>query len=208
YIRQFITISNYLVKEKVVSASEQQQAMITGVHEGLRNQVLARLQVLFPHVKPDIFYEVKDIKEAVLDILQFLVQLTGTLVASTVSSMVKVQEATVMGIKQEQINQLFTTIDQLQKRVKQQGQWWTPGGGGGGGGPRGGGGSLLLCNFCGQAGHFIRECLNMAVSIAAGKCLSNPCQRDVYGRIVLPLGAMVPRVIPGETFEARIDKYH
>ncbi|KAH7904032.1 hypothetical protein BJ138DRAFT_1019702 [Hygrophoropsis aurantiaca] len=60
-----------------------------------------------------------------------------------------------------------------------------------------------ICNFCGQAGHFMRECPVCAGMIAAGKC-----RRDQMGRIVLPSGAQVSRELAGNNFAERIEEYH
>jgi hypothetical protein len=50
------------------------------------------------------------------------------------------------------------------------------------------------CNFCGQLGHFLRSCPLVTIYITAGKCRKNS-----KGKLVLPSGAFIPRIIIGCT---------
>ncbi|SJL18848.1 uncharacterized protein ARMOST_22450 [Armillaria ostoyae] len=59
------------------------------------------------------------------------------------------------------------------------------------------------CSFCGEIGHFIRECLRVKEMIKEGKC-----RRNIDGKIVLSTGAWVPRNIQGTWLKDRIEEWH
>ncbi|SJL06233.1 uncharacterized protein ARMOST_09569 [Armillaria ostoyae] len=59
------------------------------------------------------------------------------------------------------------------------------------------------CSFCGEIGHFIRECLRVEEMIKEGKC-----RRNIDGKIVLSTGAWVPRNIQGTWLKDRIEEWH
>ncbi len=59
------------------------------------------------------------------------------------------------------------------------------------------------CSFCGEIGHFIRECLKVEEMIKEGKC-----RRNIDGKIVLSTGAWVPRNIQGTWLKDRIEEWH
>jgi len=63
--------------------------------------------------------------------------------------------------------------------------------------------SGTMCNFCGVMGHFICECEIVAEYMRTGKCKHSP-----DGKVVLPLGAMVPHEIPGNWLRKHIDEWH
>ncbi len=59
------------------------------------------------------------------------------------------------------------------------------------------------CKFCGSATHLEEECEEADKYILAGKC-----KRNVFGKIVLPSGAEVPRRIKGKCLRERFEEYH
>ncbi|THH06592.1 hypothetical protein EW146_g9567 [Bondarzewia mesenterica] len=59
------------------------------------------------------------------------------------------------------------------------------------------------CTFCGNAGHYMRECPKVKDYIRQGKCRHNP-----EGKVILSLGAFIPRSIPGLWLKERIDEWH
>jgi hypothetical protein len=59
------------------------------------------------------------------------------------------------------------------------------------------------CNFCGEIGHFMRDCKVVNKYMHMGKC-----KRNHENWIVLPSGATVPRSITGAWLCDRIDEYH
>ena len=59
------------------------------------------------------------------------------------------------------------------------------------------------CNFCGEAGHFMRECQVTAEYVCIGKC-----KRNVENKIVLPSGVTVPQSITSAWLCNCIDEYH
>ncbi|SJL06608.1 uncharacterized protein ARMOST_09950 [Armillaria ostoyae] len=59
------------------------------------------------------------------------------------------------------------------------------------------------CSFCGEIGHFIRECLRVEEMIKEGKCRHN-----IDGKIILSTGAWVPRNIQGTWLKDRIEEWH
>ena len=60
-----------------------------------------------------------------------------------------------------------------------------------------------VCNFCGVPGHFIQECKVVEEFIRFRKCKRNP-----EGKVILPIGAQVPRSIPGAWMRDRIEEWH
>ncbi len=59
------------------------------------------------------------------------------------------------------------------------------------------------CKFCRSAMHLEEECKEADKYILAGKC-----KRNVFGKIVLPSGAEVPRRIKGKCLHKRFEGYH
>ena len=60
-----------------------------------------------------------------------------------------------------------------------------------------------VCNFCGVPGHFIRECEVVEEFIRFRKCKRSP-----EGRVILPLGAQVPRSIQGAWLRDHVEEWH
>src|SRR6266702_1979556 len=59
------------------------------------------------------------------------------------------------------------------------------------------------CKFCGSATQFEEGCKEADKYVLAGKCKCN-----VFGKIVLPSGAEVPRCIKGRCLRKRFEEYH
>jgi hypothetical protein len=59
------------------------------------------------------------------------------------------------------------------------------------------------CGYCSELDHFINDCARVIEDIQTGKC-----KRNADGRVVLPSGAFVPRVITGKDLRSRIEKWH
>ncbi len=59
------------------------------------------------------------------------------------------------------------------------------------------------CKFCRSATHLEEECEEADKYILTGKC-----KRNVFGKIVLPSGAEVPRRIKGKCLRKRFEEYH
>jgi hypothetical protein len=60
-----------------------------------------------------------------------------------------------------------------------------------------------VCNFCGSADHFIRECGSVQDYINAGKI-----RCDVDGKVVLLTGAFVPCDISDHWLRDQVDEWH
>jgi len=59
------------------------------------------------------------------------------------------------------------------------------------------------CKFCGSTTHLEEECEEADKYILAGKCKCN-----MFGKIVLPSGAEVPRCIKGKCLRKQFEEYH
>ncbi|KAJ7229517.1 hypothetical protein B0H12DRAFT_1077432 [Mycena haematopus] len=59
------------------------------------------------------------------------------------------------------------------------------------------------CGYCSETDHFIGDCLQVLEDIKEGLV-----RRNSDGRVVLPSGAFVPKVITGKNLRARVKKWH
>ncbi len=203
YHRQFLLITCYLISKNRMSTAEQSRAFLRGFWPDLAHCVMQRLQLKKPDHMPDDPYDLVDIYDATNFVLmgtspsafasaptntQYQTTLSPTPSMSTTSS-----DAT--SIKIEALTAAVTSLGKMFKTVLEAQQ--------GGGkprnaGPRPAGATGTSCNFCGGAGHFIRECEVVAEYNRAGKCKRSP-----EGKVVLPSGAMVPGNVPGNCVTSR-----
>ncbi|KAH7903030.1 hypothetical protein BJ138DRAFT_1198530 [Hygrophoropsis aurantiaca] len=207
YARKYRAISDYLVGKEVMSRSDQRKELLRGLPEDMSKAARIALRSRYPDVDRDLFYPLQDIGKIVLEILQHPAEYDVSTPRSTATS-VSTQPSTSASdntmtqepaIKKEDFDMMLATMMSLTREVVRLKENPDGNRSGYGMGPR----PPSICNFCGQAGHFMRECPVCAGMIAAGKC-----HRDQMGRIVLPSGAQVSRELAGNNFAERIEEYH
>ena len=206
YYCQFLLITQYLVSKNRMVASEQSRAFFRGFCSDFASCISQWLQLKKPDHLPIDLYDLDDIYEATT----FVLMGTGYMQTSTTQPTMHFATLTHSGpaptplqtdtttIKIEALTAAITNLREMFKSAMDQGR----------GRPRNtvprpAGASGSMCNFCGGAGHFIRECEVVAEYNQTGKCKHNH-----EGKVVLPSGAMVPRNVPGNRLRNRVDEWH
>ena len=69
--KRFLTITNWLIEQRLLSDLEQQRSYIRAFPPPLLTPILTRLQIKFPDQHPDMPYKVSDIQETALTVLRF-----------------------------------------------------------------------------------------------------------------------------------------
>ena len=211
---QFRTISKYLIDKSRMSQAEQTRGFLRTLQPELENKVRQRLQIMQPQHNPQDPYELKDLYEAAGYCL---------LSSAPAGSLSAIRGATPLSppsppvnIKTELQNEVQSAIKSAMAEMTEmfksafaaQAQF----SGGGQASPSHTCAPTMTrppldqsskCNFCGEAGHFMRKCEVVNEYARIGKCKHNH-----ENKIVLPSGATVPRSIIGTWLRDRIDEYH
>jgi hypothetical protein len=198
YYRSFHTITSHLIAQSRISTSEQSRAFVRGFQPSLWSKVKQRLEIKFPDFDQDSAYTLEQVYNAATYILH------GThpsLLPQHPITQIKSPEPPASHGKLEDLEVLIGQIAQaMQTLVAVQMQNTSanmsatsttiippihnhqnhnhPAG--------------TTCNFCGKVEHFLGSCPMVVIYIAAGKC-----SRNQDGKLVLPSGAFVPRIIVG-----------
>jgi hypothetical protein len=204
YYRQFILISRYLISRNRLSTQEQSRTFLRGFQPHVEAAVRHRLQLKFIDHHPDDPYNFADIYEAASYVL------TGTNPPAPTQAQVPHQSPNPThstsspdptAVKIEALTAAITSLgDMLRTTMQNQLAGAKPRGAAATGMSASGGSA---CNFCGETGHYIRECEAVTEFIKAGKC-----KRGADSKVILPSGAMVPRDIPGTWLRDRIEEWH
>ena len=208
YFQQFLLITRYLISKDRMAVTKQSQTFLRGFRQDLSNRVMQRLQLKRPDHMPQDLYDLDDI----YDVTNFV--LMGTTLDPQIGTpqlninqypalaqsppAQAVQDANSM-----KIEALTTAIASLGEMFKMVFKVQQAGGKPMNVAPQPAGGSASICNFCGGAGHFIRECKVVAEYNRASKC-----KRNHKGKVVLPSGVMVPRGVPGNWLRDHVDEWH
>ena len=208
YHRWFITITRYLISMNCLSTHDEAWHFFRGLPPNLEDKVRGRLQLKLVDHLPDDPYELDDIYEAATYVLRdasFLAgssqQHHGALAAKTTITAIPDP----VSVKIEALTTVVATLTETIKTAIQGPR--VPAGQSSGPSMASATGMSAptnsACNFCGVPGHFICECEIVAEYMHFGKC-----KRSHDGKVVLPLGAMVPKSIRGTWLRERIDEYH
>jgi hypothetical protein len=178
-----------------LSAAEQSRAFIRGFQRPLWARIARRLEIRHPLHNPDDPYNLADLHDAA----KYVLQGTATLPTYHSSSVPAPVEA-VPAIKREDLDAMFarlttSLVQALQPPVAaiQTVPTTRPAN------PARTGPRTEGCDLCGEVGHFIRDCNQVAVAIAEGKV-----KRNFEGQVVLPSGIYVPRTIKGTWLRDRM----
>jgi len=187
YHRQFLAITTFLRAKNRLSEAEQSRAFARGFQPDLWARISQRLQLKLPDHFPDDPYPLNDLHEAARYVLHGTsVNLTMTSPAFATTG----SEPSTTHIKTEDVSAMFerlteTFMKALSMQNNQQNSVERT--------SRLNDLANLICNFCGETGHIMRNCLLCQEYITAGKC-----KRNTEGKIVLPTGAFIPRDILGK----------
>ncbi|TFK31051.1 hypothetical protein BDQ12DRAFT_761515, partial [Crucibulum laeve] len=209
FYRQFLAITSHLVAQRLISDLDQQSAFRDAFHPVLWDAIKGRLQIKLPDHPAGASYAVRDIHAAAIYILtdsntQSLsnspttsaIVPAGTYIPSISSALPIKQDdfiALIASVVESTLNQRNarhapSTAATASSSTSTQAA-----------APRG----PRNCNFCGESGHFLRECLVLADYINTGKC-----KRNEQNLLVLPSGQFLPNAVSGANFKARFDEYY
>lgn len=200
YRRAFTTRYNYLLARNKMSEYEAEHIFLRAFTGDLRTAVLRKLEITQPDHEEGDPYEVEKV------VAQANLILGGTAyrnASSTSTPQGGSSTTSASKVKQEDVNlsTIMNTLKSFQVQIDslargpssappfrptQQSN------------PRPAG-----CAFCGEIGHYIRQCPRVPDFIQAGKCV-----RDAQGKILLPNGNFVHSGIPGRNLMERVDNYH
>jgi hypothetical protein len=211
---QFRTISKYLIDKRRMSQAEETWGFLCALQPELENQVRQRLQITDPQHDPQDPYELRKLYEAAAYCLLSSVPAGSMGAIRSVTTLAP--QPPPVNIKSELQNEvqsaIKSTVAEMTEMFKNvfaaqaqftgaaqtsQSQARAP--------------TIARppqdqgskCNFCGEIGHFMRDCEVVNEYARMGKC---KCNHE--NRIVLPSGATVPRSITGAWLRDRIDEYH
>jgi hypothetical protein len=211
---QFRTISKYLIDKHRMSQAEETQGFLHVLQPELENQVRQRLQITDLQHDPQDLYKLGKLYEAAaycllgsvpagsmgairsvmllapqpppVNIKSELQNEVQSVIKSAVSKMTEMFKNVFTAQAQftgaVQTSQLQAHAPTIARPLQDQGS---------------------KCNFCGEIGHFMRDCEVVKEYMHMGKCKHNH-----KNWIVLPSGATVPRSITGAWLCDHIDEYH
>jgi hypothetical protein len=198
YYRAFYSITQYLVARGRLSAAEQSRAFMRGFQRPLWTRIARRLEIRHPLHNPEDPRTLADIHDAA----RYVLQGTATLPMYTLPTPAPVETAP--AIKTEDLDAMFTRltnslVQALQPQIAAMQATPAPRPAN----PARAGPRHEGCDFCGEMGHFIRDCREVSVAVAEGKVKHN-----FEGRVVLPSGIFVPRSIKGNFLRDRVNEWH
>lgn len=196
YHRSFYMITKFLIGKGRLSDTEVSRAFLRGFQPELAQKIAVRLEIKLPDHHPDDPYDLNDVHAAA----EFVVQRGNTSTAMPKPTSAKMTEPSV---KTEDLTNFLdkfaqTLIKALAPVTQQNApssSAFRP--------PYQRLGESDKCHFCGQAGHMLMQCEIVEQFIRDGKI-----RRNAENKIVLPGGAYVPRIIPGNYLGERVDEWH
>ncbi|KAJ7053186.1 hypothetical protein C8F01DRAFT_1260836 [Mycena amicta] len=187
----FTAAGAYLVKQKRISALDQSRAFIRAMQPPtLWARIEARLAIKLPDHDQDEVYDLKDLEEAAMHVLQGVAfnQLTSVAPSPPVQPKSEPDMAVLVTAVTAAVIDALSKNSALANRGQNQ-QSYTP--------------RSRNCHYCGQESCIIPTCPSVAQDVEAGLV-----QRNVNGKVVLPSGAFVPSHIQGATIRARVQEWH
>lgn len=215
---QFRTISKHLISKNRLSKGEQTRGFLRALQPELENLVRQRLQITKPLHDPQDPYDLKDLYDAANYCI------LGSAPAGSLSALrgqpSQAQPSPPVNIKAELQGEVQSAVKSAMSEMAEMfknmfaAQAQFAGGGSAGpppqraqqsfarppGPPQG---EQTKCHFCGEPGHFMRECEVVGEYIRNGKC-----KRNHENKLVLPSGASIPRNITGTWLRDRFNEYH
>jgi len=196
FYRQFLRITTYLISKNRLSATEQSRAFLRAMHpESFAREIKLQLRIKNPNNHPEDPYPLSELYEAAEFALAGSSSIFNNTDAPAKSSIVG-PVPPIIEIKPDPgIAALVGTMTEFMKMFASQkaNTDTNP--------PRRP--RSDNCGYCGEIGHFISDCNRVLEDMQAGKC-----KRNVEGRVVLPSGAYIPKVITGSNLRERFNKWH
>ena len=214
YHRAFLSITTFLLSKNRISVNEQSRVFIRGFQSDLRDRVIARLQIENVDQHPDDAFTVEQTMKAASFVLHSTYSLPLPVEdrsAATNASMINQSDTTKMESIEKILTLLATTVTKaIKNRPSETANNRNSQNIGGSSGNT----STNLdqsrarvrpdgCFFCGELGHFGRECEVLKDYMKTGRA-----KRNDFDRVVLPNGQYIPAAITGPNMKARIDEWH
>jgi hypothetical protein len=215
YLRKFIPITAYLMRENRMSERERDAAYLRGFPQQVRSRILQRLSIKKPDVVPIDGYKFADVQEAalfVMDAVSSAAPYEMPSPSSTAATIAKT-EPTEQGSLSELIQamssltRVFTASAQNQQFSPRPPRPSFPTPGGVAQNPprwqRGQSADSFVrnCLFCSDHDHLVRDCPSAAEYLRISKIV-----RDENGRLNVPGGANLSRY-PGKNLRERVENY-
>ena len=209
---QFRTISKYLISKNRISKGEETRGFLHTLQPELESRVRQRLQNTKPDHDPQDPYDLKELYDAAVFCIK------GSAPAGTIGAAPAPPiniKAELQGEVQSAIKSAMSEMTEMFKNIFAAQAQFANGGHAHVGPPQARAPPILArpppqqsgdqtkCHFCGEPGHFMRECEVVGEYIRIGKC-----KRNHENKLVLPLGAVVLRHITGTWLKDRFNEYH
>ena len=215
---QFRTISKHLISKNRLSKGEQTHGFLRALQLELENLVRQWLQITKPLHNPQDPCDLKDLYNTANYCI------LGSAPAGSLSALrgqpLQAQQSLPVNIKAELQGEIQLAVksamSEMAEMFKNMFVAQVPFVGSGSAGPppqhaqqlfaRPPGppqGEQTKCHFCGEPGHFMRECEVVGEYICNGKC-----KRNHKNKLVLPSGASIPRHITGTWLCDCFNEYH
>ena len=209
---QFRTISKYLISKNRISKGEETRGFLRALQPELESRVRQRLQNTKPDHDPQDPYDLKELYDAAVFCIKGSAPAGAIGAAPAPPINIK---AELQGEVQSAIKSAMSEMTEMFKNIFAAQAQFANGGHAHAGPPQARAPPILArpppqqsgdqtkCHFCGEPGHFMRECEVVGEYIRIGKC-----KRNHENKLVLPSGAAVPRHITGTWLKDRFNEYH
>ncbi|KZV59520.1 hypothetical protein PENSPDRAFT_595290, partial [Peniophora sp. CONT] len=202
YHRKYLEVGNELVTSDVLSKLDLKKGFVEAFQPELKKKILDRLEITKPLVLPGRPYEIADVDEAARHLLHGTRTLASEATTTTGNTVVKAEDL------QEAMKSMAQTFAQSiaaslgknnssSSSSKPSYPVYNPNA------QANVAGQTTGCRFCGEPGHFIKECLVAEDYVKTGRA-----GRNERGELVLPNGRYAANSLPGATLRERMDNWH
>ncbi|KAJ6494422.1 hypothetical protein C8R45DRAFT_1135218, partial [Mycena sanguinolenta] len=201
FYRQFLRITTYLIGKGRLSPIEQSRAFLRAMQpSSFELAILRRLEIKKPDVHPGDVHTLADLYEAAEFVLAGSAQsFLRSAPFAPAAHPLPIPAASPTQIEVKPDPGLAALVGQMSKLIDALvSQKLSTDGNGGPKRTRPDG-----CGYCSEPDHFINDCRNVLEDIKAGFV-----RRNSDGRVVLPSGAFVPKLITGKDLRTRVKKWH
>ena len=179
--------------------AKQTCSFLWGLQLDLESQVKNWLQIIKQNHDPEDLYNLTDLYEVASFVLKGSTPLASLNYAPLALVTSQLEIKTKAHTEIQALKSMFAKLTEMFKNLLQQSNQRNLGPP-----PTCASGEVISkCNFCGVPGHFMQECKIMQEYMQLGKCKHN-----AEGKIVLPLGTVIPQHITDAWLCNCIDKYH